>query len=85
VTTTEVRKMQSSRNEAVGILPPPDDTSCSSATGGGAAIGQRRDGVAAKAFAEMFLRAVAVAIVGEHGAEALMRRRVIRIGRNAAS
>jgi len=45
-----------------------------------AAVGQRRDRMAAKAFAKMFLRAVAVAIVGEHGAEALMRRRVIWIG-----
>ncbi len=34
----------------------------------------------AKAFAEMLARAVAVAIVGEHRAQSLMRARVIRIG-----
>ena len=36
--------------------------------------------MAAKTFPEMLARAVAVAIVGEHRAQSLMRARVIRIG-----
>ncbi len=44
-----------------------------------AAVWQRRDGAAAKALVEMLPRTRAVAEIGEHGAEPLVRRRLIRI------
>ena len=40
--------------------------------------------MAAETFVEMLPRAGAVAIVGEHGAEALMRRCVFRIDASSA-
>ena len=72
--------MQSSRNAAVGMLPPPDETSCSSATGGLAPrYGRVGNGMVAKALLEMIERPGAVAEIGQHSAESLMRRRVVRI------
>ena len=44
-----------------------------------AAIGQGRDRMVAKAAAEMSLRAGPIAEIRQHGAEPLMRRRIIRI------
>ena len=45
----------------------------------GSAIGQVRDGMAAKALLEMMPRGGAVADIRKHGAESLMRRRMFRI------